>query len=225
MAKSKRNISRKRKQSRKLTQKGTKRNRKLKRGKLVGGYNKESFLIKFEALGLPNLGADVDSEISKRIEDNNSIKDFLTKKNKSAVVSGKIYNELTGYEKYCIENTTRRPHNFKFEPPRGPINYLKRAAGLSIEKGDTNSGQNNTEAFNAYVEQRKIDIPKFIDDFAGKKSAILELFDVLDEEATAEFLDNETGVLQVSNEDQRQELIAKLKEDENTDSQTKENGN
>ncbi len=180
MAKSKRNISRKRKQSRKLTQKGTKRNRKLKRGKLVGGYNKESFLIKFKALGLPNLGLDVDSEISKRIEDNNSIKDFLTNRTQSAIVSGDIQDKLTGYEKYCIENTTRRPNEFKFKPP-GLLSSF-----LSYAPGSTHPDGSDKEAFYKYKQELSKSIEKFIYDFKQKESAILELFDVLDEEATAD---------------------------------------
>jgi len=224
MAKSKRNLSRKHKQSRKLTQKGTKRNRKLKRGKLVGGYNTKSFIEKFEALGLPNLGADVDSEISKRIEDNNSIKDFLTNRTKSAIVSGKLYKDLTGYEKYCIENATRLPNEFKFKPP-GLLSSF-----LSYAPGSTHPDGSDKEAFYKYKQELSESIEKFIDDFAGKKSAILELFDVLDEEATADtdnFRGDEIGVLPVSNEANRQKLIDKFNAEliKNTDSQTKEDGN
>jgi|LakMenE01Jun11ns_1017448.scaffolds.fasta_scaffold9928145_2 hypothetical protein len=232
MAKSKRNISRKRKQSRKLTQKGTKRNRKLKRGKLVGGYNKELFLKKFEALGLPNLGADVNSEISRIIENSNSnsnsIKDFLIKKNQTAKCGALEYRDVTEYEKYCIEKSCnyKYPNEFTFKPP-GPVSSF-----FSFAPGSIKPGGQDKEAFTEYKRELSGSIEKFKTDFAGKESAILKLFEVLDEEAreaTDKFRDNETGILPVNNEANRQKLIAtfnnnKTDEEKNNDEQTKEDG-
>ena len=210
MAKSKRNLSRKLKQSRKRRQNGTKRNRKLKRGKIIGGYDENVFMEKFKELKLPNLGADVDSEISRISTDSNAIKDFLTNGTKSVIVSGATHSNLTGYEKYCIETTTRYPRNFTINSDSIFSNPLN----MSIEKKDLHEGKQDKDAVNAYLEQRKLDVKNFIGEFSKKKQSILDFFNNLDNPSLFRQLQGEKTYRETSDDREKldEEAIRKAQE-------------
>ena len=104
----------------------------------------------------------------------------MTKKTESITVSGTIFSDLTGYEKYCIDATIQVPRNFTFKPETGLVSSFNRFVGMSYDNGDVHKGEQNSAEFNTYKKKYITDVETFIKNFEKKQQSILDLFYELD---------------------------------------------